>query len=144
MTELPADRGAGLAGALERVGDRWALLLVEAMLAGPQRYTDLQRRLPSIASNVLSERLRRLELMDVVESRRYSERPPRAEYRLTPSGRGLAQAIEALRSWGGAEDHPGPAHARCGTPMELRFYCPTCGELMVPGERGGEEDVVFA
>jgi len=144
VSEVPSTARAGLAAALERVGDRWALLLVEALLAGPRRYSDLQRDLPTIASNVLSERLRRLEQAGVLESQRYSARPPRVEYRLTPAGRGLATVIAALDRWGGQEGAPGPTHDRCGTPMEIRFYCPTCDELVVPGEVTAEDDVVFA
>ncbi|MGC2191323.1 MAG: helix-turn-helix domain-containing protein [Candidatus Dormiibacterota bacterium] len=144
MTEVPSSARAGLAAALDRVGDRWALLLVEALLGGPRRFSDLQRDLPAIASNVLTERLRRLELAGVVESQSYSARPPRVEYGLTPAGRGLAAVIEALDRWGDQDGGPGPPHHRCGTPMELRFYCPTCDELVVPGEATSDDDLVFA
>lgn len=144
MSEIPSTARPGLAEALARVGDRWAFLLVEALLAGPRRYSDLKRELPAIASNVLSERLRRLELAGVVESRRYSARPPRAEYRLTPTGRGLAAVVDALDRWGGSGGDPGPVHARCGTSMEIRWFCPTCQELVVPGEVAQDDDVVFA
>jgi DNA-binding HxlR family transcriptional regulator len=118
--------------------------LVEALLQGPRRYSDLQQDLPAIASNVLSERLRRLEQAAVVQTRRYSARPPRVEYSLTSAGRGLAAAIEALASWGAPEGEPGQIHDRCGTTMEIRFYCPTCDELVVPGEPAADDDVVFA
>ncbi|MGB9483366.1 MAG: helix-turn-helix domain-containing protein [Candidatus Dormiibacterota bacterium] len=144
VSELPSTARTGLAIALERVGDRWALLLVEALLDGPRRFSDLQRDLPAIASNVLTERLRRLELAGVLETQRYSSRPPRVEYGLTSAGRGLAAVIDALDRWGGLEGAPGPAHHRCGTPMELRFYCPTCDELVVPGETTSDDDLVFA
>jgi hypothetical protein len=50
-----------LAEALAKVGDRWTLLVVEALLAGPQRFNDLLDQLPGIAANILSERLKRLE-----------------------------------------------------------------------------------
>ncbi|MGH7639367.1 MAG: winged helix-turn-helix transcriptional regulator [Candidatus Dormibacteria bacterium] len=144
MSEQAEASAPGLEAALERVGDRWALLLVEALLQGPRRYTDLQRRLPAIATNVLSERLRRLERSGLVQSRPYSRRPPRAEYQLTQQGRGLAGVVEALGRWGGAGAGLGPVHSRCGTTMELRFYCPTCDLLVVPGEAGSDDDLVFA
>ena len=51
-----------LAEALARVGDRWTLLVVEALLGGPQRFNDLLGQIPGIAANILSERLKRLEL----------------------------------------------------------------------------------
>jgi len=144
VTDVPLTARAGLAAALDRVGDRWALLLVGALLGGPRRFSDLQRDLPAIASNVLTERLRRLELAGVVESQRYLARPPRMEYGLTVAGRGLATVIEALDRWGGREGAPGPIHHRCGTAMEPRFYCPTCDQLVIPGESSSEDDLVFA
>ena len=49
--------------ALERVGDRWSLLVVEALLDGPQRFADLATRVPGIAPNILTQRLRRLEFL---------------------------------------------------------------------------------
>ncbi|MGH2687314.1 MAG: winged helix-turn-helix transcriptional regulator, partial [Actinomycetota bacterium] len=58
-----------LARALERVGDRWMLLLVRALLDGPCRFNDLQEILPGIAPNILSERLKRLEREAIVVAR---------------------------------------------------------------------------
>lgn len=143
MTETAGAGRDALELALERVGDRWALLLVEALLEGPSRFSELQRRLPGIASNVLAERLRRLEAAQVVSGRRYSERPPRLEYRLTPEGSALAAVVEALRRWGGGSE-AGPSHRVCGTATELRWYCPTCARVVPPGELGQDDDVVFA
>ncbi len=60
--EEPAHRPQqALAAALERVGDRWSLLVVDALLGGPRRYGDLQEGLPGIATNLLADRLRHLE-----------------------------------------------------------------------------------
>ena len=72
-----AERESPLAAALRSVGDRWTLLLVEALLDGPLRFGDLQERLEGIAPNVLSERLRRLEREGLVLAEPYSERPRR-------------------------------------------------------------------
>src|SRR5947208_2601554 len=63
-----------LAEALARVGDRWTLLVVEALLAGPQRFNDLLGQIPGIAANILSERLKRLEREGLLIARPYSER----------------------------------------------------------------------
>src|SRR5215217_9577834 len=71
-----------LAAALDSVGDRWTLLIVEALLEGPRRFGDLQEELPRIAPNVLTKRLRRLEAEGLVLAQPYSERPQRFIYEL--------------------------------------------------------------
>ena len=114
--------------ALERVGDRWSLLLVEALLGGSRRFNELQDGVAGIAPNILSDRLRRLEREGVVLARPYSERPPRMEYSLTAAGRDLAGALRLLADWGSrrAPDSEPIRHDLCGTPLEARWYCPTC------------------
>ena len=97
---MPEPAASPLAAALDSVGDRWALLLVEALLAGPRRFGDLQEDLSGIAPNVLSGRLRRLEAEGVVVAEPYSERPPRYVYELTAAGRELADALRLLADWG--------------------------------------------
>src|SRR6201993_5514824 len=98
-----------LAEALARVGDRWTLLVVEALLAGPQRFNDLLGQLPGIAANILSDRLKRLERDGLLVARPYSERPPRAAYHLTAEGQELAGGLRLLADWGCG--HAAPAHA---------------------------------
>jgi DNA-binding HxlR family transcriptional regulator len=121
-----------LAEALARVGDRWTLLVVEALLGGPQRFNDLLDRLPGIAPNILSERLKRLEREGLLVARPYSDRPPRSAYQLTAEGSELAGALRLLASWGAGHSDPAqaPAHPACGTPVEVRWYCPTCDQLV--------------
>src|SRR4051812_27477029 len=88
---LAADPGAtALEWAAVRVGDRWTLLIVHALLGGPLRFGELGERLPGIATNVLSQRLKRLEGDGLVISNAYSARPPRFSYELTQAGRELA------------------------------------------------------
>jgi DNA-binding HxlR family transcriptional regulator len=120
--------GSPLAQALSRVGDRWTLLVVEALLAGPRRFNELLEAVPGIAPNILSERLKRLERDALLVARSYSERPPRAAYELTAEGMALAGALRLLAHWGTrhADSAEAPRHAVCGTPMEARWYCPTC------------------
>jgi DNA-binding HxlR family transcriptional regulator len=126
----PATLGP-LAAALDRVGDRWSLLLVEAMLDGPRRFNDLLAAVPGLAPNILSDRLRRLEQEGIVVARPYSERPPRMTYALTAEARDLGGALRLLADWGArraAESalHEPIRHAPCGTPLEARWWCPTC------------------
>lgn len=128
-----------LAVALERVGDRWSLLLVEALLAGPRRFNELQADVSGIAPNILSDRLRRLEGERVVRATPYSERPPRHVYELTAEGHELAGALRLLADWGArsARDAEPIRHAACGTPVGARWYCTTC-ERAVAGEEAEE------
>jgi DNA-binding HxlR family transcriptional regulator len=125
--------------ALVRVGDRWSLLVVDALLAGPRRFSDLLEGLPGIAPNVLSDRLKRLEREGVVASTPYSERPLRVSYELTASGRELAGALRLLADWGaGRSEQAEPLrHAVCGTPVEARWWCPTCARPVEEDEAQG-------
>jgi DNA-binding HxlR family transcriptional regulator len=125
------DRTA-LADALATVGDRWTLLVIAALLEGPRRFGDLQDEVEGIAPNVLTQRLRALERNALVVARPYSERPPRFVYELTAAGQELAGALRLIASWGArnAEGATAPTHAACGTPMEARWWCPTCERVV--------------
>src|SRR5690349_9195692 len=89
-----------LAWAAERVGDRWTLLIVHALLSGPLRFGELAEAIPGIATNVLSQRLKRLEGDGLLLSTAYSTRPPRFSYELTQAGRELAGVLTLLAHWG--------------------------------------------
>ena len=127
-----------LAEALAAVGDRWTLLVVEALLDGPARFNDLQDAIAGIAPNILSERLRRLEREGLAVAQPYSERPPRYVYELTTSGTELAGALRLLADWGARHSGAEPVrHDLCGTPLEARWYCPTCDQSVEdPAEAG--------
>ena len=130
MTPMPPrsdEPATPLELALERVGDRWSLLIVEALLDGSRRFNELAEGV-GIAPNILTDRLRRLEREGVVVARPYSERPPRMEYELTSAGHDLASALRLLADWGSrrSEDSDPLRHELCGTPLEARWYCPTC------------------
>jgi DNA-binding HxlR family transcriptional regulator len=124
-----------LAEALASVGDRWTLLVVEALLEAPRRFNDLLEAISGIAPNILSQRLRHLEQQGLVVAQLYSERPPRSLYELTAAGRELADALRQLSDWGArrSDQAERPRHAACGTELEAVWYCPTC-ERPVEGE----------
>lgn len=132
QSEVREGAPSPLADALMRVGDRWTLLIVQALLAGPRRFNELLEDIPGIAANILSQRLKRLEHEALVVSRPYSERPPRAAYELTAEGKELAGALRLLAQWGTRHALPAeaPRHQACGTPLEARWYCPTCDHLV--------------
>ena len=85
---------------LDLVGDRWSLLVIRDILGGKKRYSDLLASREHIPTNILAERLKRLEQAGLLERVPYSEHPPRFEYRLTAEGRGLGRAVDALANWG--------------------------------------------
>jgi DNA-binding HxlR family transcriptional regulator len=129
-----------LDAALSRVGDRWSLLVVDALLDGPRRFGELRDGLPGIAPNILTDRLRRLERERIVVATPYSRRPPRMEYALTGDGRDLASALRLLADWGSRRTGGEPLrHDRCGTALEARWFCPTCSVAVSDAEAGGEE-----
>jgi DNA-binding HxlR family transcriptional regulator len=121
-----------LEAALDRVGDRWSLLIVEALLDGPRRFNELGEAVSGIAPNILTDRLRRLERERIVVSTPYQQRPPRMSYSLTAAGQDLASALRVLADWGarGTPDAEPTRHGPCGTPLETRWFCPTC-EIVV-------------
>ena len=131
---------SALESALDRVGDRWSLLIVDALLEGPRRFGELRDALPSIAPNILTDRLRRLERERILVGSPYSTKPLRMEYTLTGDGRDLASALRLLADWGTRRTGGEPLrHDRCGTPIEARWFCPTCAVAVTDAEIGGEE-----
>jgi DNA-binding HxlR family transcriptional regulator len=130
-----------LADALARVGDRWTLLVVAALLDGAKRFNELQEELDGIAPNVLSGRLKLLGEQALVVSRAYSERPPRFVYELSEGGRELAGALRLLADWGArsaGRDEP-LRHEACGSALAARWWCPACGTVV---DDPGDDEVV--
>jgi DNA-binding HxlR family transcriptional regulator len=135
----PDSDATALAWAAARVGDRWTLLIVHALLGGPLRFGELAEALPGIATNVLSQRLKRLEGDGLVMSSAYSARPPRFSYELTQAGRELAGVLALLAHWGAvAGGGEGVRHSACGTALEARWWCPTCDRPVEDPDDDGE------
>jgi DNA-binding HxlR family transcriptional regulator len=88
---------------LDRVGDKWSLLVIAVLEAGPLRYTDLQRQVPGISQRMLSLTLRQLQQDGLIARTAYAEVPPRVEYTITPLGGSLREIITPLIGW--AADH---------------------------------------
>ncbi|MFJ8111942.1 winged helix-turn-helix transcriptional regulator [Streptomyces sp. NPDC096132] len=97
------DQYCSAARALDAVGDRWTLLIVRELLAGPRRYTDLHADLPGVSTDVLAGRLRDMERDGLATRRRLP--PPGAAYvyELTARGRELLPVLQALGTWGEGE-----------------------------------------
>ncbi len=106
-----AERGSGsnkagprspcpVAGALDLVGDRWTLLILRDLLRGMSRYGQFLASPEGISTNLLADRLQRLEQAGLVTAVPYSQHPVRMDYRLTPAGRALSPVVDALANWG--------------------------------------------
>ena len=126
---------ADLRRAVDLVGDRWTLLLVAALAAGPRRFAELSADLRGVAPNVLTDRLRRAERAGLLTAAAYQHRPRRHVYELTPAGDELATILPALGAWSARRSgSPSARHHTCGTPLELRWWCPECATAADPGD----------
>src|SRR5262249_29468626 len=90
-----------IAGALDLVGDRWTLLVVrDLLLYDKRRFAEFLSSPERIATNILADRLDRLERCGLIERRRYADHPPREEYHPTARGSDLAPVLRELIRWG--------------------------------------------
>ncbi|MFB7929525.1 winged helix-turn-helix transcriptional regulator [Streptomyces sp. NPDC056039] len=97
------DQYCSAARALDLVGDRWTLLIVRELLAGPRRYTDLHADLPGVSTDVLASRLRDMERDGLATRRRLPPPGAASVYELTERGRELLPVLQALGEWGQAD-----------------------------------------
>lgn len=96
----PYDQWSPDARALDLVGDKWTLLIVRDLAAGPRRFVELQRVLPGISTEQLRSRLNRMVADGMLTRKRYREVPPRVDYELTERAKQLMPIIGALARWG--------------------------------------------
>jgi DNA-binding HxlR family transcriptional regulator len=96
----PYDQWSPDARALDLVGDKWSLLIVRDLAAGPRRFVELQRVLPGISTEQLRSRLNRMVADGMLTRQRFREVPPRVEYALTERARQLMPVLGALARWG--------------------------------------------
>jgi DNA-binding HxlR family transcriptional regulator len=82
------------------VGDKWTLLIIRDLAAGPRRFVELQRVLPGISTEQLRSRLNRMVADGLLTRQRYREVPPRVDYELTERSRELIPVLGALARWG--------------------------------------------
>jgi DNA-binding HxlR family transcriptional regulator len=96
----PYDQWSPDARALDLVGDKWTLLIVRDLAAGPRRFVELQRVLPGISTEQLRSRLNRMVADEMLTRKRFREVPPRVEYDLTARARSLMPVLGELARWG--------------------------------------------
>lgn len=95
--------------ALDRIADKWTVLIMGLLADGPKRFSGLQRGIDGISQKMLTQTLRALERDGLVSRTIYPEVPPHVEYDLTVLGRTLSEPITAVRRW--AEEHTGEVTA---------------------------------
>lgn len=100
-----SERGLVVRDMFDRIGDKWSLLVVGMLDAGPQRFTALRDLVPGISQRMLTRTLRHLERDGLVSRTAHPEVPPRVEYALTRLGRELLPPVTALAQWAIA-NHP--------------------------------------
>ncbi|GAB7053040.1 winged helix-turn-helix transcriptional regulator [Catenuloplanes indicus] len=101
--DLLADNGEFVREILDRVGDKWSLLVIGNLRDGPRRYSELMQIVPGISQRMLTVTLRLLGEDGLLRREAYAEVPPRVEYSLTPLGESLLETASALVRWAG--DH---------------------------------------
>lgn len=84
---------------LDRIGDKWTVLIVGALAEGPRRFSELRRTIDGVSQKMLTQTLRGLERDGLVTRTVHAEVPPRVEYQLTPAGRTLREPLKALERW---------------------------------------------
>jgi DNA-binding HxlR family transcriptional regulator len=104
--EFPPDpytAGCPSRAVLDRIGDRWTVLIVGSLADGPLRFSELARRIDGVSQKMLTQTLRGLERDGMVTRTVYAEVPPRVEYELTRIGRTLIAPLATLDTW--AREH---------------------------------------
>ena len=85
---------------LDLVGDKWSLLVVRDLLLGRKTYGELQNSREGIPTNILADRLKKLEMAGIITKSAYQDRPVRYSYELADKGRDLGEVLLALVRWG--------------------------------------------
>jgi DNA-binding HxlR family transcriptional regulator len=96
---IRGDGGRAIRAVLDRIGNKWTLLVVATLDGGPLRSGELHARLPGVSQRMLTRTLRDLERDGLVTRTSFAEVPPRVEYELTPLGRTLIEPAVTLAAW---------------------------------------------
>src|SRR5689334_24950673 len=111
MNNRTYNQYCGLAYALDIVGERWTLLIVRELVAGPRRFKDLLEGLPGVSTNLLAERLKGMEQQGLIRRRRLAPPAGSAVYELTAIGQALEPMLIELGRWGSQFVPPAPGGA---------------------------------
>jgi DNA-binding HxlR family transcriptional regulator len=138
--EAPACRVRAI---LERIGDKWAIFVVDRLGAGPRRFSELHRGIDGITGRMLTVTLRGLERDGIITRTVHATVPPRVDYELTPLGLTLLDTIGQLVGW--AADHSGEIEA-AQADYDARSCPPPCTqeEASLPACGGAGRGLVFS
>lgn len=122
-----------IAQTLNIIGDKWTLLILRQIMMGRDTYKDIHDRLEGIPTNLLSDRLKSLEIDGLIEPQLYQNHPPRYRYLLSNSGKDLCDVFNSIILWG--EKHLKKcykqlSHKSCGHRVELQYYCSNCDKVI--------------
>jgi DNA-binding HxlR family transcriptional regulator len=96
---LPEHPDCGIRDVLDRVGDKWSVLVIVELASGPRRFRELQRAVDGISQRMLTLTVRRLERDGLVARTVYPTVPAKVDYRLTETGASLTHLVKALADW---------------------------------------------
>ncbi|MEU2561635.1 helix-turn-helix domain-containing protein [Streptomyces longispororuber] len=114
---IPVEHMDFIRQVLDRVGDKWSMLITTVLEGGPMRYKDVQRQIPGISPRMLTRTLRQLAEDGLISRTAYAEVPPRVEYALAPRGSGLHDIVRELIRWAAYHhDELRANRSRAGTP----------------------------
>ena len=100
-TQLSVEpQGGCIAAAMEIIGSKWTALIIRDLIAGPQRFCELEKSVGNINPRTLSQRLEDLEKHGIITKQIYAEVPPRSEYKLTAKGHDLLPILQQMAAWG--------------------------------------------
>ena len=89
-----------VANLLDIIGDKWSMLIIRDLFMGKKTYGEFEKSPEGIRTNILAERLKRLETAGIIEKSPYQERPVRYQYTLTDKGKALGPVLKAMKNWG--------------------------------------------
>jgi len=89
-----------ITNSLEIIGDKWTLIIIRDLFLGKRTYSEFQQSPEGIPTNILADRLKRLEATGIIGKRPYQDKPVRYEYKLTEQGEALSGVLKAVKDWG--------------------------------------------
>jgi DNA-binding HxlR family transcriptional regulator len=122
-----------IAQALNIIGDKWTLLIINQIMRGRDTYSSILEKLEGIPSNLLSKRLKCLEEEKIVETILYQKHPPRYRYVLTESGEDLSTVLYSIIMWGNKhlrECHKTLIHKDCDHKVDVQYFCSDCNKIV--------------